>query len=769
MSTGGQRRTRSERVAALELPPGWFGQQLDRLQQGDVVLRLALCLLTAVVLWAVTGAWAPPFPYQEGDIPARNIVARVDFEVVDPAATLDARERARNLARAIYIQDPDPWRQLRASLQINVDKVLTAKTLDELDSKDVWLKFEPAVVEAAAAPEAANAETAPTPEALGLTDEDLTANFNSFREALLGEGALEAFHNGLAEAFTPLEQRGMMIQLPEEHVGNQEKILVRQQGTTGLDLEVDVANVLEAGARATLQKNLSEKLAQPEVAERAFTWLKPQVEPTLKIDIAATQLAADKAADEVEDVKKLYPAGGPEPLAIAGEPINAKQLELLRNEYRTELEQRSLTSSINRSLAALGMYIALYTLCGFYVINHAPLILSSLQRFLSLLAFVVATVALCLVASKWNAEMIPLLLFSMTIAIAYHQVLALLLSAAVALVTVLSIGRGIDEIVTLIAGVAATILFLKTVRTRSKLLYVGIWTAGVVLLTTIGVGTMVDSFDFRVLVLSGLRQGLWAIIAGSLMTCLLPFIERAFDVQTDISLIELGDPAHPLLQELIRRAPGTYNHSITVASLAEAAAEAIGARSLLVRVGAYFHDIGKMLKPGYFIENQSSGDNRHESLVPAMSTLVIIAHVKDGADLARQHHLPEPIIDFILQHHGTTLVEYFYRRASEQSENDGNDVDESAFRYPGPKPQTKEAGILMLSDIVESASRVLVEPTPSRIENLVEDLVMKRLTDGQFDECGLTFKEVNLIKESLVKSLTAVYHGRVKYRDTQPA
>jgi putative nucleotidyltransferase with HDIG domain len=367
--------------------------------------------------------------------------------------------------------------------------------------------------------------------------------------------------------------------------------------------------------------------------------------------------------------------------------------------------------------------------------------------------------------------LIPLLLFAMTIAIAYHQELALLLSASVALVVVFAVGQGLVDMVIVLAAVAAAILMLRSVRTRSKLLYVGIVSGVVATLTTLGVGTLEGQMFYPGLLMEALRHGLWAVIAGSLMTCLLPFIERMFDVQTDLSLIELGDPAHPLLQELVRRAPGTYNHSITVASLAEAAAEAIGARGLLVRVGAYFHDIGKMLKPGYFIENQSRGDNRHESLVPAMSTLVIIAHVKDGADLARQHHLPDSIIDFIQQHHGTTLVEYFYRRASEQSEAnpDGGEVDESTFRYPGPKPQTKEAAVLMLADAVESASRVLVEPTPARIENLVDEIAMKRLLDGQFDECGLTLREMHMIQESLSKSLTAVYHGRVKYPSPQTA
>jgi len=370
----------------------------------------------------------------------------------------------------------------------------------------------------------------------------------------------------------------------------------------------------------------------------------------------------------------------------------------------------------------------------------------------------------------WGADVIPLLLLGMTLAIAYQQEMALLLSACVTLVIAISLGHDIQQALVLMATVAGAILVLRQVRTRGKLLSVGFVAASVALLTTLGVGTLYGQ-PWSLLLKNGFTLALWSVIAGSLMTVLLPTVERVFGVQTDLSLIELGDPAHPLLQELIRRAPGTYNHSITVASLAEAAAESIGARGLLVRVGAYFHDIGKMLKPGYFVENQSQGDNRHDSLVPAMSTLVIIAHVKDGADLARQNKLPESIIDFIQQHHGTTLVEYFFRQASEQKDKnpESAEVDESSFRYPGPKPQTREAGVLMLADAVESASRALKEPTPSRIENIVEELARKRLLDGQFDECGLTLEEVRKIGESLVKSLTAVYHGRVKYPDQETA
>src|SRR5262249_3347428 len=227
--------------------------------------------------------------------------------------------------------------------------------------------------------------------------------------------------------------------------------------------------------------------------------------------------------------------------------------------------------------------------------------------------------------------------------------------------------------------------------------------------------------------------------------------------------------SHPLLQELIRRAPGTYTHSMTVATLAETAAEAIGANPLLTRVGSYFHDVGKMLKPQYFIENQT-GENRHDSLEPALSTLVIIGHIKDGVALAKKYRLPRPIVDFIHQHHGTTLVEYFYREAvrlHEASDQEAAEL-ENVYRYPGPKPQNRENGIVMLADAAESTSRVLRDPAPNRLRKLVHDLVMKRLLDGQFEESGLPLTELHLIEESLSKSLVALYHARIKSPEEGP-
>jgi putative nucleotidyltransferase with HDIG domain len=381
---------------------------------------------------------------------------------------------------------------------------------------------------------------------------------------------------------------------------------------------------------------------------------------------------------------------------------------------------------------------------------------------------IVVTVAMAVLVSGDSApaELVPIVVFGKNLSIAFHRELALLFSAVVTLIVVVSTGQGLSQFMILYAAAASSILLVGNIRNRRKLIYVGLAVGFVAMLTTIGVETLAAQ-PFSAIWPEAFWYGLFSVFAGLLMLGLLPFIESLFGVQTELSLLELGDVAHPLLQELVRRAPGTYNHSINVASIAEAAAESIGAKGLLVRVGAYFHDIGKMLKPGYFVENQGHDANRHESLVPAMSTLIIIAHIKDGADLARQHRLPKAIIDFIEQHHGTTLVEYFFRRANESKPEGG--VDENNFRYPGPKPQTKEAAVLMLADAVEGASRALVEPTPARIESLVHDIAMKRLLDGQFDACGLTLQELATIEDSLVKSLTAVYHGRVKYPDQRTA
>ncbi len=484
-----------------------------------------------------------------------------------------------------------------------------------------------------------------------------------------------------------------------------------------------------------------------------------------------------------------------EVLARASRPLSTGDIRKLYAEYSAVCAADGFDELLARAAASVGIYVLLAVICGCYLhVNHRQL-LADLGRLGVLCAAIVLVVTLSRIAAAdvWRAESIPLVLFGLTVAVAFDRPLALLLGAAVSLVVSLSLGHSLPEYLLLASSVVVPTLMVTRVRSRTNLIHLGALSGAIVFAVTVCVsgvagqafglsysthisfveeGELLTRWLFTERVAAGAAwYGVCVVLAGFLMTGLLPFLERAFDVQTDIRLLELGDAAHPLLRQLAQRAPGTYNHSINVASIAEAAAEAIYADGLLVRVGAYFHDIGKMFKPEYFIENQSTAGNQHDSLVPAMSTLVIIAHVKDGVNLARQHRLPKGIIDLIEQHHGTTLVEYFYRQATLQREGDpdGRQPDETSFRYPGPKPQTREAAVMMVADAVESACRALTDPTPARIENLVYDIAMKRLLDGQFEECNLTLRELHAVEESLVKSLTAVYHGRIKYPSQQSA
>ena len=777
MSIANQRRYRQSR-GGLPGGQGALARALAALRRGDVLLRLLLCAVAGLFIWAVTGAWLPPFSYRLGYIPRRDIITRVDFSVFDKEATERKREEARRSVIPIYANDPKPLAQLRQDLTDRVSQLVLAESFDKVD-KTAWSEF----------------------AKMDAPVNEQTRQFDALKSFFTGAMNSNRFADALRDALAPLELSGMLREKQHaDNAGSPTDIRVRQ-GDSGPLKDVELVDVRIANIGIKLKNRLEEEFrlkggdnsASTVVADLAFHWLYDyrKLPETLKLDAAATEEEAKRLANEVPDQDHKYTSGQDE-LVAAGTPLHPDSLKLLEQEHAAWCEGMSAGRKLTYTVAKFGMYVALAVLCGFYIFHRRRILITDLRKFGTLLTAAVITVALCSAASDatWSAELVPLLLFGMTAAIAYEKELALLLAASVSIIVAFSLEQGLGEFVILVSSVAASILLLRRIRSRTKLIYVGALAGVVVMLTTLGVGTIsghafgasnvaLDLTAFSAglfsdpylptLLASAVWFGFCALLAGLLMSALLPFVERMFDVQTDISLLELGDVQHPLLQELVRRAPGTYNHSINVASIAETAAEAIGGNGLLVRVGAYFHDIGKMLKPAYFVENQGSEGNRHETLQPAMSTLVIIAHVKDGVDLARQHSLPQSIIDFIEQHHGTTLVEYFYRREAKrlQADPDAGELDESTFRYPGPKPQTKEAGVLMLADVVESASRALSDPTPARIESLVHDLAMKRLLDGQFDECGLTLAELHMIEDSLVKSLTAVYHGRVRYPEHQ--
>lgn len=308
---------------------------------------------------------------------------------------------------------------------------------------------------------------------------------------------------------------------------------------------------------------------------------------------------------------------------------------------------------------------------------------------------------------------------------------------------------------------------VRRVKNRMTLMWSGLLIGGVNALTICAFLLIEGEFlawSTLLIVLLGVLGG---ILSGLLVSAILPIIETIFEYTTDIKLLELANLNHPALRELIVRAPGSYHHSMMVGSLCEAAAEAIGCNSLLVRVGAYYHDIGKGKNPQYFAENQQLGDNPHDRLKPNMSALVIKAHVKDGLELARQHRLPQVIQDFIAQHHGTSLIAYFYHKARELEDPDIPEVNEKDYRYPGPKPQSRETAICLLADGVEAASRAMREPTPARLKGLVQKMINKAFTDGQLDECELTLKDLNAIAQAFVRILTGIYHHRPEYPEAR--
>ncbi len=339
-------------------------------------------------------------------------------------------------------------------------------------------------------------------------------------------------------------------------------------------------------------------------------------------------------------------------------------------------------------------------------------------------------------------------------------------------------------VLSMVAGVVS-VLLAHEVRRRLQLLQAGIYVGAVTLL----LGLLVGKLDLAAVFGPGAMLQIQALGAGSaaalgtgiftalLISGLLPLFEGLFLLTTNISWLELSDLNHKLLRRMQLEAPGTFHHSLVVASLAEAAAEKIGANAPMCRVCSYFHDVGKLSKPGYFIENQhESGENPHDTLTPTMSALIIIAHVKDGVDLAVKHKLNPRIIDVIREHHGDSVVAYFYHKAREQKKlemekvgrglenpEDLPVVDEKNFRYPGPRPTTRESGIIALADTIESASRSLTKPTPARIRALVDDLVSQKIQDGQLDDCPLTLRELAIIRQSFAGTLRSMLHSRIDY------
>jgi hypothetical protein len=724
--------------------------------------------LLAAVLFAVVlllDAYPlEPLPYRLGQRVAADIRARVPFR------SKKTPEAARSAVPAVLTAMPD--RQVRRMLR-------------ELDGL-------PAALGAAARPPAGPPPAAPPAEPLrakfGLsTQAEIDALFQhlqggaaeaySRQVALLGQKLTRTaiIEPGQADELRKRAATQVVLQLPTGERTAAVKEVVAQDDSDAMRAAVtDLADGFAPPARTAVATYLLDALGR---------------QPTYRYSDAATRHAVERAihalntrpADELPPYlcrirakgELLVVAGGEAaPGDAPGRGLSKPALELLRAEHEAYLAwERAnrpwrMYGRLAGRVAILAAVIA--ALCS-YVALYKPRIVSNHWRGFSL----VAVILLFLVASKAMvavlgcnpyATVLSVLMVAMAMTIVYGRRFGLAVGAFMSLLVALQIRADFDLLLAFLACAGATVLQLNEIRTRTKLirttavsgavLFVIVWSAG------LAAGT---GWPFV------LEDSLWGTLAvmlcGFIAQGILPVIERIFGVATSMTLLEWCDASKPLLKRLAMDAPGTYNHSLQLGMMCEAAAETIGANGLLARVGAYYHDIGKVNKPAYFVENQTGGDSKHAKLNPAISLLIITGHVKDGLELAREFALPRALHEFISTHHGTTLLDYFYQAAAEQRKSNGTDAapDEVEFRYPGPKPRMKECAILMLADAAESSVRAMAEPTPGRIESQVHTMVNRRLMDGQLDECELMLKEVHAIEASLTKSLCSIYHARIAY------
>lgn len=553
------------------------------------------------------------------------------------------------------------------------------------------------------------------------------------------------------------------------------------------DRGIYVRSVVHADQPKIILKNFDQILSLAEAKERAIKDLKhpdllPENEPKVSLfyNEAESKALSEKAMADIEPVTIKVQAG--ESIIRGGDPFDARDAKIIAGIQREKQKTFGRTR-----LLGMFLFVSLFLVIFFYVLRGSFRRLKWAPKDLlflgSLLVLLVAVLRISLfvfgaVQGLLPVE-VPLSSFYAVLPVAFVTMMVRLVlpfPIAILFVPVSAVMAGFVlqgnltytayHLVSCVLGLHLT----ARIRTRGQLLKAG-FELGLVQAVMAGVLDMVNvtassaSFGWQD---TALRMAL-AFLGGSVnavaVMILMPVFEAAFNYLTPIKLLEYGSLNHPLLREMIVRAPGTYHHSHMVGTLAESAADGIGADSLFARVASYFHDIGKMVKAPYFIENASvsGGEDKHANLSPSMSALIISSHVKDGIELARQYKLPQRIIDIIPQHQGTKLITYFYNKAKEREDPDMHVVAERDYRYPGPKPQTREAGIILLADTTEAATRALKDRSPARLEEVVRNMINKNFIDGQLDECELTLKDLHTIAKSFLRVLMGVYHQRIEY------
>jgi putative nucleotidyltransferase with HDIG domain len=682
-------------------PPKWV-RSLRAAFRSPFLWRLAIGAGTFLALSLLTGMQylAPRLELVEGQVSPRDVEAPRSVDYVDRVATEARRARAAQSIQPIYAQ----------SKEINERAHRTAE-------------------EAFGAVEAARAAPG-----------DLAGRTRLLRQA----------------APFPLDDPAILAALTVEPQ--------ELQAARTLTLQV-VDRAMEEGIRSGELTAAQEKArlhirALP-VAGRAMTLISGvasgALQPNLVMDQAATQSLRRRAMDAVETVRGRVLRG--EIIVRRGEVVTPAHLQKLA---AVGLVSEPFSWLRVGGMALLSLLLMIVT--GAYLTQYQPEIWSKNHLLLVWSLAVVLTVALArIMVVRFNPYLLPSAAGIMVIAVLLRPRLALYTTAVLSLLVAVIAGGDVRLGLVTFIGSTVGVYAIKRMHHRTDLIVAGLRVGVANALTVVAIG-LIDRLPLYPHVLRDTAYGLTSgVMVGVIAIGVLPYLEHLFGLVTPIKLLELSSPSHPLLRRLQMEAPGTYHHSIVVANLAEAAADAIGADSLLVRVGAYYHDIGKVRRPVFFVENQVGVENPHEKMAPSLSALTVLAHVRDGVEYAREQRLPDAIVRFIPEHHGTSLITYFYHQALER----GDAVNEEVFRYEGPRPQSRETAILMLADAVEGAVRAMPRPTPDRIEQIVRRIIRDRLEDGQLDECDLTFRDLDMIRQTFTRLLASMFHPRVEYPDLE--
>ena len=480
-----------------------------------------------------------------------------------------------------------------------------------------------------------------------------------------------------------------------------------------------------------------------------------------------TQQRRQKAIDEVSPVYKQIKIRENNIIVAKNQLVTKEHWRFLRKLQEIQ-NTKEAKSNLKYYHLSIGMFVTiLFLLFWAYLKIYEAKIISN-NRYLvlfGLLSLIILIISKAISMSFLSSYLIPLASISMLLGILFNFRLAIIMTVFLAVMASLITGEQLGTFLYGLCGGLVGIFSVRSIRRRSQILKSGLLVGVINSVVIIGI-----DISHNLETLAVLKDSLWGItngvICAFIVTGILPILEYLFNITTDISLLELSDLNHPLLKEMVIKAPGTYHHSLIVGNLAENAARAIGANPLLARVGAYYHDIGKLIKPEYFNENQMGFNDKHAVLTPEMSSLIITSHVKEGLELAKKYKLCDVIKDFIRQHHGKSLTYYFYQQALEKGSKEGK-IDESQFRYPGPLPQTKETAIVLLADSVEAATRSITEPTPTKIKKTVQKIINNKFIDGQLDECDLTLRDLHNISESFSNLLIGIYHSRIEYPESK--